>query len=883
MSHQHLPPAAIRKFFRWFCHPAMVDSIEGDLFELYASHARAHGKRQANIRFFVDVLLLFRPGIVRSFKLFPTSTTAPMYKSYLTSAWRNLLRQKIYSTIKVSGLALGIAASFLITLYILDELTYDKHIPDGDRIYRVVGVLDWNGELHQDVWFPAPFAKALADDYPEIESVGRINASELFGAGSNNIRRADEPENSYEEKFAYVDAALLDMIHPTMVYGNASTALQTPNSLVISRRKAEKFFPNENPVGKLMILNNDERTPLVVMGVMENLSHSHLDFDFLITLQDRSFWPGEQTFWRASNYHTYIKLRADADADELEKKVTAGTIEKYFLPTMLEDGVPDAEKIMQHAHLDFQPVHTIHLQSDVNDGLIHGDKRFIGIFGGIACFILLLACINFINLSTAKSANRAKEVGLRKVFGSFRHNLVNQFLTESFVFSLLACVAGALAASWLLPYFNSLANKSLEFPWADWRMYPLMLSVALVVGLLAGLYPSFYLSAFWPIQVLKGNLRKGSKHAGMRSALVVFQFTTSIILLIGTVVIYRQMDFVLNARLGYDKEEVLLLQGTDILGNHLKTFTDEMRTIPGVQSVSVSDYLPIRGTKRNGNGFWKEGRMKLDKEVPTQFWVVDTDYIKTLGIRVVAGRDFDGTIASDSSGVIVNQRLVEQLGIQGNPIGQVITNGNPMTILGVVEDFHFETLKERVSPLVMRLGSSPTMILVKVKGAIPETVAAAEKTWKKFLPAQPLRYTFLDQRYARMYDDVQRTGDIFASFATLAIVVACLGLFALSAFMIEQRAKEVSIRVVLGASQLRVFRLLTQDFIRLVLISCVLAAPLAWWLMQEWLRDFVYRIPITWDIFAVAGVLAVLIALVTISVQSWRASQTNPVNNLRAD
>ncbi len=855
----------------------------GDLEEKFYVELKKESRFTANLNYWYQALNYLRPFAIRKLKSYHSNQSA-MFQNYFKIGWRNLSKQKMYSSIKIGGFAMGIAACFLITLFIMDELRYDLHYRDGNRIYRVVGVLNDNGTVHKDTWFAAPFAKVLKEDYPEIESTGRINSSELFGAGSNEIRPADKLENSYEEGFAFVDQDLLNILELPMVHGDPEHALDAPNSIVITKRKADKYFPNENPVGKLMIINDDERNPFTIGGVLGDLpATSHFQFDFLMTLTGREFWPGEQTYWRASNYHTYVKLAEGVDPQELQRKATKGTIEKHFLPAMIEAGMADAEKMMKNAHLEFQPVRDIHLTTDVRDGMIHGDKRLIWLFGGVAVFILLIACINFVNLSTARSANRAKEVGLRKVVGSVRGGIIQQFLSESLLFSSFSFALGILGAWLLLPYFNAVAGKELLFPWKEWWLFPALGGSAIAVGMLAGIYPSFYLSSFRPIDVLKGKLSKGSKHSGARSALVVFQFTTSIILIIGTFVIYRQMEFMLNTKVGYEKDQVLLIQGSNTLGNQIISFKDELLRLSQVRHVSISDYLPVRGTKRNGNGFWKEGKINEDREVIGQMWIVDGDYVKTMGMKIVEGRDFNTQMATDTLGVIVNQAMVRELGLT-DPVGKVITNGESMPVIGVVEDFHFETMKENIRPLAMRLGISPSIVSIKVSASeMADVITSITKVWKRFSPNQPFRYTFLDESYARMYEDVQRTGRIFTSFAVLAIVVACLGLFALSAFMVEQRTKELSIRLILGASPNSIFRLLSGNFVWLVTISFLVAAPVAWLLMNKWLDDYVYKIDLTWDVFILSGLISMLIALITISYQAVKAAMTNPASTLRTE
>lgn len=808
-----------------------------------------------------------------------------MYKSYFKIGWRSLVKQQMYSAIKIGGFALGIAACILISLFIWEELSYDKHYPDADRIYRILGVYNDNGRTEKGVHLQPPAAKAMQEDFVDIEKAGRYNNTELFGAANAEIRRADQNENLYEESITYFDQELLDIFKLPFVYGNPSKALAQANSIVMTKSKAEKYFPHENPLGKLLIINDNKEHPYSVGGVIEDFpATSHLHFDFLLTLTGKEFWKGEQTSWCCSNYPTYILVKKGTNVADLEKKMTKGFLEKYIIPMMVKEGRTDANEMLKKAHIELQPVSKIHLHSDgVYDGLQHSDIRFVWLFASIAAFILIIASINFINLSTAKSANRAREVGLRKVVGSLRSNLVKQFLTESLLYSVLSFVIGLALATLLLPYFNALASKSLVMPWSNWWFVPALLGASFVVGISAGLYPSFYLSSFKPIQVLKGNLSLGSRSSSLRSGLVIFQFTVSIVLIVGTFIIYRQMEFILNKKLGFDKDQVMYMQGTHMLGKEVKTFKEELLKLSSVKNVSISDFLPVSGTKRNGNQFFIEGKSKVDKPVSGQFWNVDHDYIKTMGMKIVEGRDFDVKITSDSDAMIINQKMAKELNLK-EAVGARVANYRGWNVIGVVENFHFQSVKDSIGPLAMTLGNSPTIVSVKIgSNDTREAIASITGLWKKFAPNQSIRFSFLDQRFRLMYDDVKRMGKIFTSFAVFAILVACLGLFALSAFMVEQRSKEISIRLVLGASVRNVFRLLTFNFIRLVFIAFVIATPLAWYLMTQWLQDFAYKIEISWEIFAATGTLSILIATVTISYQAIRAGLVNPIVNLKND
>ncbi|MBT1687790.1 ABC transporter permease [Dawidia soli] len=805
-----------------------------------------------------------------------------MLKNFLIIAWRSMSRQKMYTAINIGGFALGLATCMLIFLFIRHELSHDRAYLHGNRIYRLYNHFTKDGGSWTSM--PASVASIVKADYPEVELSARLIPFNWFKAGSNLFRREEQTENTFEEGFAYADQNLLQILEIPMVYGNPLHALDRPNTVVISKSKADKYFPGEDPVGRTIVLNDERKTPYTIGGVMQDFPiTSHLHFDFLITLQDVEFWPGEQTSWCCWNYDVYLRLRPGADPRVLEPKF-ASMRDKHLLGYMKEVGDQSLEDVRKHHHFSLQPIGNIYLGADVNDSLKHGDMRYVWLFGAVACFILALACINFINLSTARSANRAKEVGLRKVVGSMRIHLVKQFLMESVVYSLLSFALALLLVWVALPSFNALAGRTLAMPWTAWWLSPLMFGCALLTGIAAGIYPSFYLSAFKPIDVLKGGISRSGRSAGLRNGLVVFQFTTSLVLIIGTFIIYRQMSYMLHTKIGFSKDQVVMIQGTNTLTDEgLKTLKDEITTLSGVQHVTTGNYLPVAGSHRDQNSFWKEGRNKIDKGVSAQRWFVDPDYLAAMDMKLLQGRNFDKQIASDSQAVIINQAMARELGLQ-EPLGERIQNWETFTVIGVVEDFHFESMKSKISPLCMTLGSGGSVMAVKTQTADMQSMLQAIQTkWDVVMPNQPFRYTFLDESYAKLYEDVQRMGSVFASFAVLAIIVACLGLFALSSFMVEQRSKEISIRLVLGASFNTILRLLTQSFVRLVLISFVLAAPLAWYLMHRWLDDYSYRIELTWDVFALAGTAALAIALLTISYQSIKAALANPATRLRSE
>jgi putative ABC transport system permease protein len=818
-----------------------------------------------------------------------------MFRNYWKIAVRQLSKQKFYSAIKIGGFALGIATCLLIALYIRHELSFDQDYAKGDRLYRVVQVyLQDNGTQGKSPWMEAPFAKAMLKDFPQVEQTGRIMPADLFyGAGSNEVRPEGRTEDTYEEGFTYADQSILDMFGTSMIYGDRAHALTDPATIVLSKRKADKYFPGQDPVGKRLYLNGDMAHPYKIGGVMADAPvNSHLNkYDFFISLTGHQLWDGEQDFWRANNYPTYALLRPGVDPAQLQVKLVA-LFQRYMLPQMEAAGTPDPESIIKRCSFELQPVRDIHLRSNgIGDGLQHGDIRMVWLFGAVGIFILLLACINFINLSTARSANRAKEVGLRKVVGSSRSGLIGQFLTESLLLSAISIVL-AIGLAWLfLPLFARITDTKLQMPWSEWWWLPSIILTALGVGLLAGWYPAVYLSRFRPAEVLKGAVNLGNRRSGLRSVLVVFQFTTSVILIVCTMVVYRQMRFILNSKIGYDKDQVMLIQGAGTIDTasyphyRLSAFKNELLGLSAVKKVTVSDFLPVTGGKRNQNSFWKDGRSKIDPRIGAQNWYGDPDYFATLGMRIVKGRTFMRDMVSDSSAVIINEAMASKLG-WADPLGKLIDRGGSykMHIIGVVADFNFETVRDSIGPLVIHRGDWATIVAVKTNTRdMADLIKGVTGIWKRYEPQQELRYTFLDESYARMYADVQRTQSMFTSLSTLAIVIACLGLFALSAYVAERRRKEVGIRKVLGASVAQVTGLLTQEFVLLVLISIVIATPIAYLGMQLWLRDYIYRIALGWWVFAAAGLMVVGIAVLTMGVQAVRAATANPARSLATE
>ena len=815
-----------------------------------------------------------------------------MFKNYFKTAVRNLRKQKFYAFINVSGLAIGIACCLLIVLYVQDELSYDKFNTKSDRIYRAIADIKFGSMDGKIAVVSAPMAGAMIQDYPEVETAVRFRTS-----GSKLVKRKDQDvDNIKETRFTFVDPEIFDVFTLNLLEGDLATVLTEPNTLILTKTKAEKYFPEGNAVGKVLTLDNSR--DYKVVGVLEDIpNNSHFSFDFFLAMEGLA--DSKEPIWVSHNYFTYILLKPGADAEALEAKLPE-MVTKYlgpqveqFLNVDLDDFVESGNRFDYY----LQPLTDIHLKSNLMAEIgTNGDITYVWLFGGIAVIILIIACINFMNLSTARSANRAREVGIRKVMGSVRGNLIGQFLVESVIVSIVAFALAILLAELLMPVFNNLSGKELSIPITSLWLLPALFIGSVMVGILAGIYPAFFLSAFDPINVLKGKLSAGSGSSWLRSTLVVMQFSASIALIVGTIVIYQQMNFVQNKKLGFNKDQVLIIHDTYVMGTEkLKTFKNELLNEPTVINASVSGFLPVENTNRNNTVFWPEGDQSNESQVLMQNWRVDHNYIPTLGMKMLEGRAFSLDFPTDSQAMILNETAAKNFNFD-DPIGKRIStftdfgaDGTPVsesyTVIGIMEDFHFESLKENVTPLCFFIGSANSLVSVRMNtDDVASTLEMARAKWAEFAPGQPFSYSFLDERFTQMYEAEQRAGDILAAFAGLAIFVACLGLFALAAFMADQRTKEIGIRKVLGASVSNIMVLLSKDFLKMVAISLIVALPVAFYLMNNWLSDYAYRVEL-WDVgpwaALIAALVAIGIAILSVSSQAMRAAMTNPVHALK--
>jgi putative ABC transport system permease protein len=807
-----------------------------------------------------------------------------MFQNYLKIAIRNLWKNKGFSTINILGLAIGIATCLLITLYVLDELSFDRYHEKSSRIYRVNVDLRFGGGEQKFAVAPDPLAFTMVELYPQVE-----NAVRFRGYGSSVIRKGNE--NIKEDRIISVDSTLFDVFTLPMIAGDPRTALKAPYTVVITESIARKYFNKTDVVGQSLRFDNTQ--DYKITGVVKDMpANSHFNYDFFISLSSSD--ESRRGIWLSFNFNTYLLLKPGTSQQSVEAKFEE-IFKKYMWPQaqdLMKITEEDFQKSGNYLRLSLIPLTDIHLKSDrIAELGVNSDMQMVYIFMIIAILILVIACVNFMNLSTARSANRAKEVGVRKVLGTQKINLIKQFLTESVLMSLIAFVIAIILATLLLPYFNQLSVKELTLsPDKHPALLPLLVLFAMVVGLLAGSYPAFYLSAFKPIEVLKGKLSKGFKSSYFRSGLVVLQFFISIGLIVATIVIYRQLNFIQNKKLGFNKEQVITIHDTYVLNNKIETFKNEVLKHTGVVSGTVSGYLPVPSS-RNDNSWFPEGQMTNENAVSMQTWGIDHDYIKTLNMEIIKGRDFSKQFVTDSANVIINETAARLFGYQ-DPIGKTISTitdfttkqvGN-YTVVGVVKNFHFESLRQNVGALCMLLTPSTgsTSFRIKTDNVTP-LIRNIESLWKKMAPGEAFSYSFLNEDFNNIYRTEQRVGRIFISFAVFAIFIACLGLFGLATYAAEQRTKEIGIRKVLGASVTNVAGMLSRDFLKLVLIAALFAFPLSWWAMHKWLEDFAFRIDIGWWVFVLAGVVALLIALVTVSFQAIRAAVSNPVKSLRTE
>jgi putative ABC transport system permease protein len=825
-----------------------------------------------------------------------------MFKNYFKTAWRNMLRNRTSSFINISGLSIGIACVLLIILFIQNELAYDKFHKNANRIFQVVLSGNMGGQEFRAGNTPPPVGAAIMNNFPEVESYTRLYKAQDVVVRYQGI--GSEEKFFTEKNILGVDSNFLQLFDFAMLEGNPVTALLRPGSVVVTEDMAKKYFGNEKAIGRTILMNEDKK-PFTVTGVLKNVpSQSSLQFDFLTPVADYPVVKRFSWSWVWQQMICYVKLRNNVKTDvasmqQLEAKFPA-MVRVQAASAFERIGKPFDEFIKSGGRWDLElfPLTGIHLHS-ANIGmpwLSHiSNIKYVYIFGSIALFIIILACVNFMNLSTARSSKRAKEVGIRKVSGSTKGQLIKQFLSEAFLYSFVSAIIAIVLVVLLLKPFSTITGESIK-PAAAFTTTILfsLIGLILLVALLAGSYPAFYLTSFNPVTVLKGKIisKSGKGPLFIRNGLVIFQFSISTILIIGTLVVFKQLKFFNNTNLGLNKENVLVVANSNRLGQSEESFRQTISQLQGVTNASITSSIPTGFLFGDGYTPETSSDEKLTKDITLASFIVDYDFIPTLQIQVLQGRNFSRDF-SDSASVVVNEEAVKAIGWK-NPIGQYMKypggDNQRFKVIGVVKNFNIESLQGAIAPFALFHTSSKTysvgtsFIVARLKaGDVSSTIHQLETKWKTFVSGEPFDYNFLDTSFDALYRSEQRMGSIFSLFTMLSLFIACLGLFGLSAYMAERRTKEIGVRKVLGASVQGLVALLSKDFLKLTFIAAFIAFPVAWWAMNKWLEDFAYRVNIGWTVFIIAGLCTLLIAVLTISFQAIKAAIANPVKSLRTE
>ena len=877
------PPKIYTRLFEWFCEEEYYEELQGDLEQSFYENIKAHGEYKAIRKYRKEVFLMVRPSVIRKIKGHTNSNNLDMVHNYLKIGVRNMLSQRLYSFINIFGLAVGMAATILISLYVQHELSYDKYHEKADRIYRISREwLNQDGEssLHLGHIAP-PFAPLIENDFEGVvEQAVRLMSGygPLMSVGDKQFE---------EENFFFADADVFKVFSWKFIQGNRETALVEPNTLVLSETVTKRYFNDEDPIGKSLTFNNfGIIQEMKITGVIEDTpDNSHFKYGRLCSFLTYENVVGtEQLMQRfgSNNFATYVLFPEGVSASQLEAGIPAFT-DKH----LGQNGNGDPASTTNKLHL--MPLTDIHLHSHLDSEIeANGDIKYVYTYIIIALFILVIACINFMNLSTARSMKRAKEVGVRKVMGAFRSSLIRQFITESVLMALISALLAIGFVALVLPWFNNFAGKELSLVTVDPLFFGgLLLIVVLSVGLLAGSYPAFFLSSFTPVKVLKGAKHSSHKKVNLRSVLVVFQFFISITLIICTLLVYQQLEYTRTKNLGFEKENMIIIDGAWRLDEgKQEALRQDLASQSSIIDASISNNVPPG--VNNTTIFRKKGE---EQDILVSTYNVDYNHLPTMKIELLEGRNLSRDFPTDTAAVLLNEAAVREFGLD-DPLSEEIRyfgggeygSHLDLKVVGVFKDFNFETLRNNIRPLALMLTTQGSKISVRTApGDVSATLATVEDLWGQYASEEPFQYSFLDEDFDALFRSEQRLGQVFSVFTGLAILVACLGLLGLAAFMAEQRTKEIGIRKVLGASVASVVLLMSKDFTKLVLIAFALAIPLAYYIMHSWLKGFAFRITISPSIFVLAGVSALLIAWLTVSWQSIKAASANPVKSLRSE
>jgi putative ABC transport system permease protein len=876
------PPQLPLRFFRWFCHPKLRDSIEGDLMELYEERVKSIGKRNADVKFIGDVLLLFRLGIIKPIEGYQNLNTYGMYKSYFKIGWRNLLKNKGYSFINIFGLALGIACCLIIFMYVTYERSFDNYHTKGDRIYRVIH--GWKEENTKGnstesywVWGNAPVGQALHDNFPEIDKIVQFS-------GRSDLLLANGENSFQEEGVFFMDSTAFDVFSWKLLQGDPRTALAAPYSIVLTESTARKYFGYEDPIGKSLkgseSSGRSDAGEYLVTGVMEDVpANSHFRFNALLSMSTfRQSEPEIFQEWGYVDFYTYFLAKDNFNLASFEDKI----------PDFLKRYNKDPEN---KYNIAIEPLKEMYLgtvcQRQPGET---GSTANLNIFSIIGLFVLIIAIINFMNLSTARSMERSKEVGIRKSVGAERTSLISQFLSESFIIVFLSMILGLLMVSLTMPMLTNITGRVIELQnFITVQNITGLVAITLVIGIIAGSYPSFVLSSFNVVAVLKGMSKSSKVSVHLRKGLVVFQFSISIVLIAGTMIVISQMEHILNKDLGFDKEQMLILDYNydETVNSVRETLKTEMESNPNVLSTAFSRSVP---GSYHPNAYTEiisaDGAMK---GMAQPIFQVGMDFVNHYELKLAAGRSYSREHPSDTiGGLVINEAAARQFGY-ANPadiVGKKYKQwGREGEIIGVVKDFNFISLHKNIEPLTLPLEPFACRYMsLKIKSAdISATIEQVRKTWTQLVPHRPFLYSFLNEDFDKQYQRDFNFKNLFSIFSSLALFIACLGLLGLATYTTEIRTKEIGIRKVLGASVSSIVTLLSRDFLVLVIVAMVVATPIAWYSMNRWLEGFAYRVETPIWIFLSAGFFAMATSVVIISFQTIKTAMANPVNSLKSE
>jgi len=866
------PPKLPLRFFRWFCHPKLLKYIEGDLMELYEERKAKSGKRKADVRFIIDVLLLFRPGIIRPIEGHQQLNTYGMYKSYLKIGWRSLMKNKGYSFINMGGLALGMSVAMMIGLWVYDELSFNKYHKNYDRIARVLFHGTDKGETWTATRTPIPLGTELRNSFDQ--DFERVVTSTYL---QDHIISLEDKNLSQQGLF--MESGAPEMLTLEMLSGTRS-GLNEMNAILLSESSAVALFADDDPVNKMVRIDN--AMDVKVTGVYKNIptNSEFRDVEFiapwdLYLSQNKSWIEPSVTSWAGGLVQVLVQLPMQGQIEKVSEKIR----------TVIHDHESDENKIFNKQTFLF-PMSKWHLYEEFRNGEnVGGQIQFVWLFGTIGVLVLILACINFMNLSTARSEKRAREVGIRKSLGSLRGQLIHQFFSESILVTVLAFALSVVVVILMLPWFNEISNKQIALPVNNYLFWILCITFTFLTGVIAGSYPALYLSSFQAVMVLKGTFRVARFASVPRQVLVVLQFTVSVTLIIGTMVVYEQIDYTKNRPVGYDRSQLIYLNNTTPdIHNHFDVIRNKLISIGAIVEMTESNSATTADHNAYLNGFEWNGK---DAETRDAFGVswIGPEYGKTVGWQILEGVDFSRDVENDQARMIINESAADYMNLE-NPVGEIVRlGGRSFTIIGVVKDMIVGSPYELSRKAIYMPLRWPNVVTIRLNPSqtTQEALVQIERAFKEFAPALPFDYVFTDEQYAKKFNTEVRVGKLAAVFATLAILISCLGLFGLASFVAEQRTKEIGIRKVVGASVFTLWKMLSWDFVILITIACIMALPMAYYFMNEWLESYQYRTDISWWILASATIGSIGITLITVSYQSVKASLANPINSLKSE